>query len=89
MSKPTPEHVQARRDLARVTAEIDVQMGGADHRVNLAECHLALRASHADLLSACKAALHHFTDIMDGNHGEHSDNPVPTQLRAAIRKAEQ
>lgn len=55
MSKPTPEQVRARRDLARVTAEIDVQMGGADHRVNLAECHLALRSSHADLLSALKA----------------------------------
>ena len=40
-----------------------------------------------ELLSACKVAYSRITDIM-GPLGEHLDNPVPSQLRAAIAKAE-
>lgn len=45
------------------------------------------RAIIAELLAACKVAYFHITDIM-GPLGEHRDNPVPTQLRDAIAKAE-
>lgn len=45
------------------------------------------RAIRDEVLSACKAALAHITDIL-GPLGEHSDNPIPTQLRAAVAKAE-
>lgn len=97
MNKPTPEQVRARRDLARVTAEIDVQMGGADHRVNLAECHLALRASHADLLSALALAADtfrsyatkHFLKMTpEGDEKAHENLRLAEQMEAAIAKAE-
>ena len=40
------------------------------------------------LLEACEAALAHITgDGWDGNEGQHKDNPLPAQLRAAIAKA--
>ena len=41
-----------------------------------------------ELLEACEAALAHITgDGWDGNEGQHKDNPLPAQLRAAIAKA--
>lgn len=56
------------------------------------EEHLAnvyLIAAAPDLLAACGAALTIITgNGQDGTWGQHPDNPVPTQLRAAIAKAE-
>ena len=40
-----------------------------------------------ELLRACEAALAHITgDGWDGNEGQHKDNPLPAQLRAAIAR---
>ena len=41
-----------------------------------------------ELLRACEAALAYTTgDGWDGTEGQHKDNPLPAQLRAAIAKA--
>lgn len=48
-----------------------------------------LLAASEDLLKACKAALVKICgDGLDGNYGEHEDNPLPTMLHEAIAKAE-
>lgn len=48
-----------------------------------------LMAATPDLLKACKAAYTKICgDGLDGNYGEHEDNPLPTMLREAIAKAE-
>lgn len=68
-------------------ANLVMQPGAENEREN---ARLIVRAvnCHDDLQAACIAALAKLTgDGMDGTLGHHPDNPLPTQLRAAIAKA--
>ena len=94
-------HAELLPDGAPEIAHDSILYHGADWSIKPANARLIaaapetaaererLKALNAELLEAAKAALAKICgDGWDGSLGHHPDNPLPTQLRRAIAKAE-
>lgn len=76
-------------DLEADNADLQLMLENAEAAIDgQGEQMQRCMAQRDALLEACEAALAHITgNGRDGTYGEHRDNPVPKQLRAAIAKA--
>lgn len=62
-------------------------LGSIGEQEQLADFIVCACNAHDDLLTACEAAYDQLIGIHDGGYGQHKNNPIPVQLRAAIAKA--